>query len=150
MSSAHRGASTLRWAKIEDSVEEFLTIITPRMESTLTVQAMTMDPPSTAAPRAKVCLPFERRHARCGGSATVKQARRRASRYHGATARTIAAQSHTQGREDLDGGLHLHSSSGQEGGSPCQPQGGQAEATAAKPLSASPPLTTDGVDKMYH
>jgi hypothetical protein len=33
---------------------------------------------------------------------------------------------------------------------PVSRKGGQAEATAAKPLSASPPLTTDGVDKMYH
>jgi hypothetical protein len=28
--------------------------------------------------------------------------------------------------------------------------GGQTEATVAKPLSASPPLIIDGVDKMYH
>jgi hypothetical protein len=28
-------------------------------------------------------------------------------------------------------------------------EGGQTEATAAMPLSASPLLTTDGVDKMY-
>jgi hypothetical protein len=29
-------------------------------------------------------------------------------------------------------------------------EGGQAKATVVKPLSASPPLTTDGVDKMYN
>jgi hypothetical protein len=28
-------------------------------------------------------------------------------------------------------------------------EGGQTEAAAAKPLSTSPPFTTDGVDKMY-
>jgi hypothetical protein len=32
---------------------------------------------------------------------------------------------------------------------PANHERGQAEATAAKLLSASPPLTTDGVDKMY-
>jgi hypothetical protein len=33
---------------------------------------------------------------------------------------------------------------------PTSREGGQDEAAAAKPLSASPPLTADGVDKMYH
>jgi hypothetical protein len=33
---------------------------------------------------------------------------------------------------------------------PTSHEGGQAEATAIKPPSASPPLTTNGVDKMYH
>jgi hypothetical protein len=32
---------------------------------------------------------------------------------------------------------------------PASHEGSQTEATAAKPLSASPPLTADGVDKMY-
>jgi hypothetical protein len=29
-------------------------------------------------------------------------------------------------------------------------EGGQDEVAVAKPLSVSPPLTADGVDKMYH
>jgi hypothetical protein len=33
---------------------------------------------------------------------------------------------------------------------PISRKGGQAEAATAKPLSASPLPTTDGVDKMYH
>jgi hypothetical protein len=33
---------------------------------------------------------------------------------------------------------------------PLSCEGGQTEATTAKPWSASPPLTTDGFDKMYH
>jgi hypothetical protein len=33
---------------------------------------------------------------------------------------------------------------------PASREGGQMEATAAKPLSVSPSLTTDRVDKMYH
>jgi hypothetical protein len=33
---------------------------------------------------------------------------------------------------------------------PANRKGVQDEADAAKPLSASPPLTADGVDKMYH
>jgi hypothetical protein len=33
---------------------------------------------------------------------------------------------------------------------PTSHKGGQAEATTFKPLSTSPPLTADGVDKMYH
>jgi hypothetical protein len=33
---------------------------------------------------------------------------------------------------------------------PASREGGQTKATAAKPLSSSPPLTVDGVDKMYH
>jgi hypothetical protein len=33
---------------------------------------------------------------------------------------------------------------------PASREGDQTEAVAAKPLSASPPLTTDRVDKMYH
>jgi hypothetical protein len=32
---------------------------------------------------------------------------------------------------------------------PANCEGGQAEAVAAKPLIVSPPLTIDGVDKMY-
>jgi hypothetical protein len=73
-------------------------------------------------------------------NATVKQARRQASRYYGSTARTTVTRAHSRGRDDLDGGLHLHSSSGQE---PTH------EATKSKPLSASPPLTADRVDKMH-
>jgi hypothetical protein len=33
---------------------------------------------------------------------------------------------------------------------PASREGGQDEATTAKPLNAPPLLTTDGVDKMYH
>jgi hypothetical protein len=33
---------------------------------------------------------------------------------------------------------------------PARREGGQDEATVTKPLSASPPLTIDRVDKMYH
>jgi hypothetical protein len=33
---------------------------------------------------------------------------------------------------------------------PLLAEGGQDEAAMAKPLSASPSLTTDGMDKMYH
>jgi hypothetical protein len=33
---------------------------------------------------------------------------------------------------------------------PASREGGGDEATAAKPLSVSPPLTADRVDKMYH
>jgi hypothetical protein len=56
----------------------------------------------------------------------------------------------TQDGEDPDGGLRLHPGSGQGGGSPYQPRGGQAKAATAKPSNTSPLLTTDGVDKMYH
>jgi hypothetical protein len=61
------GASTLRWAMTEDSIEEILTT-TPRMESALAVQATMMVPPQTVAPWAKVGLPSERGHTRHGGS----------------------------------------------------------------------------------
>jgi hypothetical protein len=36
------------------------------------------------------------------------------------------------------------------GGPLANREGHQGEAAVTKPLSASPPLTTDGVDKMYH
>jgi hypothetical protein len=60
------------------------------------------------------------------------------------------ARAHAQGGEDPNVGLCLLSSLGQGSGSPCLPQGGQTEVIAAKLLSASPQLTTDGADKMYH
>jgi hypothetical protein len=89
-------------------------------------------------------------HRRARDNATTKQAHRQASRYSDSTARATVERAHTRGGEDLDGGLHLHSSSGQGGGPPANHEGVQDEATATKPLSASPPLTADGVDKMYH
>jgi hypothetical protein len=38
----------------------------------------------------------------------------------------------------------------EEVASPASREGGQAEAVMAKPLSASPLLTTDWVNKMHH
>jgi hypothetical protein len=58
MGSTHHGASTLWWAKIEDSAEEFI-ITMQQMESTPAVKAMTMIPPWMAVMRAEVGLPFE-------------------------------------------------------------------------------------------
>jgi hypothetical protein len=57
-------------------------------------------------------------------SATMKQAHRQASRYHILTASATTAQARIRGGEDLDGGLHLHSNSGQGGGSPASHEGG--------------------------
>jgi hypothetical protein len=47
------------------------------------------------------------------GSATVKQARRQASRYRGLTTCAVTKGTHTRGGGDLDGGLRLHLSSSQ-------------------------------------
>jgi hypothetical protein len=49
----------------------------------------------------------------------VKQAHRQASRYRGSTTHTAIVRAYTRGGEDLDGGVRLHSSLGQGGGSPC-------------------------------
>jgi hypothetical protein len=87
-------------------------------------------------------------HYQATGSAMAKPALQQASCYRGSITRTAAVQAHTRGREDLDCGLRLHSSSCRGGGSPSQPRGGLAEAATAKHLSVSPLLTTDGVDKM--
>jgi hypothetical protein len=75
----------------------------------------------------------------------AKQACQQARRYHGPTTHAAAMRAHTLGGEDPNGGLFLHSSSGQAGGSPSQ-----VEAATVKTLSASPPLTANWVDKMYH
>jgi hypothetical protein len=37
-----------------------------------------------------------------------------------------------------------------QGSPPASREGGKAKATVAKPLSSSPPLSADGVDKMYY
>jgi hypothetical protein len=59
-------------------------------------------------------------------------------------------QVHTRGGEDPDDGLLPLLSSVQ--GSDFHPRlwVGQAEAAVAKAPSASPPPTSDGVDKLYH
>jgi hypothetical protein len=133
----------------------------PAAQATMTV------PPQMVVPRLETGLPFERRHAhhrgggrvagtspcstphyQATGSAMAKPALQQASCYRGSITRTAAVQAHTRGREDLDCGLRLHSSSCRGGGSPSQPRGGLAEAATAKHLSVSPLLTTDGVDKM--
>jgi hypothetical protein len=80
----------------------------------------------------------------------TKQARWQASRYQVLATHAATTRAHTQGGEDPDDGLHLLSRSCHRNGSPASHEGGQTEAVEAKPLSASPPLTTDRVDKMYH
>jgi hypothetical protein len=79
----------------------------------------------------------------------TQQAHWSASRYCSPTACATPARACARGGEDPDGGLRLHSSLGQGGGSPCHLRGRQAEAAATKPLSALSPLTIDWVEKMY-
>jgi hypothetical protein len=65
--------------------------------------------------------PCSTTHHQARGSTMMKQAHRQASHYRGLAASTTAAQAHARGGEDADGGLHLHSSSGQGSGSPSRP-----------------------------
>jgi hypothetical protein len=105
---------------------------TPWIENAPATQATTMVPSRTVAPRPDTGLPFEQchthqgvasaspcsaAHRRVGGSAMAKQDRRQASHYCGLAARATAARARAQGGEDPDGGLCLHSSSGQGSGS---------------------------------
>jgi hypothetical protein len=76
---------------------------------------------SRGAAGVRLCLVV---HRRARGNATMKPAHRQLSYYHGSTARATVVRAHTRGGEDVDGGLRLHSSSGQGGGSPCQSRTG--------------------------
>jgi hypothetical protein len=51
----------------------------------------------------------------------VKQGRRQAGRYRGPAAHVTTTRARTRGREDPDGGLRLHPSSGQGSGPLHQP-----------------------------
>jgi hypothetical protein len=83
------------------------------------------------------------------GSATMKQARRQASCYLG----SIHAPPQRELTHKAERILMVDFTSTQvqakEVAPPANRKGVQDEADAAKPLSASPPLTADGVDKMY-
>jgi hypothetical protein len=172
MGSTRSGAPASRRAMIEDSVEEFLMTSSRALSQQAQHMGFTRShhnhtkegehsghddgspaddgtaaenrPPFQATSRSSRgaigASPCSVAHHQAMSNATVKQARRQASRYYGSTARTTVTRAHSRGRDDLDGGLHLHSSSGQE---PTH------EATKSKPLSASPPLTADRVDKMH-
>jgi hypothetical protein len=52
-----------------------------------------------------------------------EKAHRRGGRYRASGTRAVAAQAHARGGEDLDGGLRLHSSLSQGGGSPASREG---------------------------
>jgi hypothetical protein len=54
---------------------------------------------------------------------TGEQAHQQGSRYRDSIACATAEQAHTRSGEDLDGGLPLHSSSGQGGGPPANHEG---------------------------
>jgi hypothetical protein len=75
-------------------------------------------------------------HCHARNSTTAKQAHRQASRYHGLATRATTTGAHAR-------------SSGQGSGSPCQPRGGPDGGHCGQPLNASPPLTANGVDKIY-
>jgi hypothetical protein len=118
MGSSQGGASTPRWAMIEDLAEEFLTVssgegsfgllsprrrdtgaslapttTTPWMENALAI--VKNQPPHQAmsrlSRRAVGASPCSTAHHRARGSAMVKQAHRQAGRYHGSTTCATAA-----------------------------------------------------------
>jgi hypothetical protein len=105
---------------------------TPWTENAPTNPATLMVAMWTVALRPEVGLPFERHRARHGGNnrkpmlgsplPSMRQHHDKASSsVCSPTAYTAVVRARSQGGEDPDGGLSLHSSSGKRGGSPCQP-----------------------------
>jgi hypothetical protein len=83
------------------------------------------------------------------GSTTVKQAHRQASRCHGSTAVLLQREPTHEVERILMLDFTTTQAQAKEVAPPASREGGQDEAAVAMPLSASPPLTTDEVDKMY-
>jgi hypothetical protein len=140
---------------------------TPWKENVQAAQATTIVPPQTAAPRPETGFPFEQCHAHQGGQQAQVHAQQPTAEQEAApwqsqlTSKQVTAtvQSHMPPRREpaleVETVLMVDFTSTQaqveEVASPASREGGgQAEAAVAKPLSASPLLTTDWVNKMHH
>jgi hypothetical protein len=149
-------------------VGALLALITtaPWMENAPTTHATMMVPPQTVTPRPEMNLHIERHHACHGGHQAQAHARHPTTEQEAAPWRSkligkqvaTTIQPHEQSWHEptleIERILMMDFVSTQaqlkEVAPPASQEEGQAEATIAEPLSASPPLTADGVDKMYH
>jgi hypothetical protein len=128
--------------------------------------AMMMFPPWTVVPRLETNQPSEQHHANhkrktgaipCSASpcwtrigVTMKQPYWRVDCNHDLARCVSSAWSYAQDGEDHDGGLHLHSEPGQIFARPVRQGEAWTEVIAAWSPSASPLLTDDGVNRIYH
>jgi hypothetical protein len=136
------------------------------MKNALATQVMTMAPPQKAVPRPDTSLPFEQRRTcqegqqlqACAQQPTSEQqVAQQQSKLIGKQA-TTAVQSHVSPWHEPSLGaeriLIVYFASTQARANEVTPsasrEGAQTEAVVARPLSTSPPLTTNQVDKMYH
>jgi hypothetical protein len=138
----------------------------PWMENAPAIQVMMMVPPWTAAPQPDTRLPFEQWCARQEGQRAQARswqpsAKQKAAQWWnklvGKQTTTKAPSHESPWHEPLLEAertliVDFASTHARAKGvaSSTSHEGGQPEATAAKPLNASPPPTTDGVDKLYH
>jgi hypothetical protein len=76
-----------------------------------------------------------------------EQAHRQASNCRGPAAQVTAARAAL--RDNPNGGLYLHPSSGQGVAPSTSREGSQVGVITVEPLNASSPPTTNGVDRLY-